>query len=308
MGSLAVTSKLAHRGIQCDFLCKRCEMAEETINHALFECTHSQKIWELSDIPTAIGSFPLTSEFSNLDYLYWRLPSNLDGGEKTFSYAWILWFIWKDRNKKVFKGLQSEPRDILNHALSEKLMWEEAQLDPIETSSTTETLERPVQSIRCRIDGSWKNSDPTMGIGWWCFQGNDQTILLGAKCLRRYPSPLHSEMEALIWAMKNILSRGIDCQVFESDCSELVSMIHSPDEWPAFSNLLDEFGFLRLSFPFFSLSLISHLCNVQADCLARSSRLLFSEVTFVNSTPPNWATNQGITFDNSNLQTMLSSN
>ncbi|KAG7548023.1 hypothetical protein ISN44_As12g032310 [Arabidopsis suecica] len=101
-----------------------------------------------------------------------------------------------------------------------------------------------------------KTVDPTLGIGWWCFQGNDQTILFGAKCLRRCPSPLHSEMEALIWAMKNILSKGIDCQVFESDCSELVSMIQSPDEWPAFSNLLDEFGFLRVSFPFFSLSLI----------------------------------------------------
>ncbi|KAG7557068.1 Ribonuclease H domain [Arabidopsis suecica] len=295
-GALAVTSKLAHRGIQCDIICKRCELAEETINHALFECSHSQKIWELSTIPTASGSFPLSSELSNLDYLYWRLPSTLDGGEKTNLYAWILWFIWKDRNKKVFKGLQSDPTDILNHALSEKSLWEEAQLEPIETSPITETMESPVQTIRCRIDGSWKNSDPTMGIGWWCFQGTEQTILLGAKCLRRCPSPLHSEMEALIWAMKNILSRRIDCQAFETDCSELISMIQSPDEWPAFSNLLDEFGLLRAYFPFFSLSLISRLCNVKADCSARSSRLLFSEISFVDSFPPNWTTNLGVIY------------
>ncbi|CAL9242787.1 unnamed protein product, partial [Arabidopsis halleri] len=58
--------------------------------------------------------------------------------------------------------------------------------------------------------------------------------------------------------------------------------------------LLDAFGLLRESFPLFSLSLIPRLCNVKADCLARSSRLLFSEVTFVNTTPPNWATNQGV--------------
>jgi len=45
-GSLAVTSKLSHRGIQCDITCRRCEMAEETINHVLFECPHSRKIWE----------------------------------------------------------------------------------------------------------------------------------------------------------------------------------------------------------------------------------------------------------------------
>ncbi|CAL9237396.1 unnamed protein product [Arabidopsis halleri] len=103
-----------------------------------------------------------------------------------------------------------------------------------------------------------------MGIGWWCFQGNDQTILLGAKCLRKCPSLLHSEIEALIWAMQNILSRRINCQAFETDCSELVSMVQSSEEWSAFSNLLDEFGLLRVSFPSFLFSLISRLCNVKA--------------------------------------------
>ncbi|KAL9831139.1 putative reverse transcriptase zinc-binding domain-containing protein [Arabidopsis thaliana] len=126
-GSLVVTSKLSHRGIQCDITCRRCEMAEETINHVLFECPHSRKIWELYEKPMVSDNFSLSSELLNLDYLYWKLPLPLGGGEKTYCHAWILWFIWKDRNKKVFKGIQSEPADILSHAMSEKLMWEEAQ-------------------------------------------------------------------------------------------------------------------------------------------------------------------------------------
>nr|AAC64215.1 hypothetical protein [Arabidopsis thaliana]AAM15084.1 hypothetical protein [Arabidopsis thaliana] len=34
-------------------------------------------------------------------------------------------------------------------------------------------------------------------------------------------------VEAFIWEMNNILSRRIDCHVFETECSELVSMVRS---------------------------------------------------------------------------------
>jgi len=85
----------------------------------------------MSSIPVIAGSFPLTSEFSNLHYFFCGLPSPIDEREGNNFYAWILWFIWKDKNKKVFKGLQSEPLDILNVALSEQLLWDAAQLEPL---------------------------------------------------------------------------------------------------------------------------------------------------------------------------------
>jgi len=88
-------------------------------------------------------------------------------------------------NKKVFKGIQSESADILNHAMSEKLMWEEAQLEPIDSTTITGSLDSPTQSVRCQFDGSWKSLDPNMGLGWWCFQENDQMILFGAKGVRK---------------------------------------------------------------------------------------------------------------------------
>ena len=74
-------------------------------------------------------------------------------------------------------------------------------------------------------------------------------------------------MEAFIWEMKNILSRRIDCEVFGTECSELVSMVLSHEDWSIISNLLYDFGLLCLSFSFFSQYFISRLCNVHVDCL-----------------------------------------
>ncbi|XP_010475822.1 PREDICTED: peptidyl-prolyl cis-trans isomerase FKBP62-like [Camelina sativa] len=151
------------------------------------------------------------------------------------SIPWLVWFLWKDRNNKVFQGLQSEPIDIINQALRDQLWWKESQLttrvDPVSTDSliTLESL------IHCQVDGSWKASEPHSGLGWWCGDGENQTLVMGAKCQRRSTSPLHSELEALLWAMECIRSRGIDCRRFETDSTELLAMVQSSN-LAAFTN------------------------------------------------------------------------
>ena len=53
----------------------------------------------------------------------------------------------------------------------------------------------------CFIDGSWKDGDNFSGQGWFStlvgFNG-----LLGVRNVRTSLSPLHAEMEALLWAME----------------------------------------------------------------------------------------------------------
>lgn len=68
--------------------------------------------------------------------------------------------------------------------------------------------------------------------------------------------------------MTSILEKGVDCQVFETDCAKLVLIIQNPDEWPAFSIISDQFRELRFRFPRFVLSLIPRSVNLKMDCLA----------------------------------------
>ncbi|CAL9241957.1 unnamed protein product [Arabidopsis halleri] len=111
---------------------------------------------------------------------------------------------------------------------------------------------------------------------------------MGAANLRRSLSPLHTEFEALLWAMKCMIGADNQEVAFLSDCSDLVKMVFSPTEWPAFSVYLEEFQSDKEEFSTFSLSLISRNANVKADNLARKVRTEPLHITYVNNIPQEW--------------------
>ena len=77
-GTIPVLKNLRARGINCDTRCSICGAEEESANYALFECPPSLQTWDLSKIPSAPGFFPTSSVFTNMDYLFWRLPEEYD--------------------------------------------------------------------------------------------------------------------------------------------------------------------------------------------------------------------------------------
>ena len=63
---------------------------------------------------------------------------------------------------------------------------------------------------------------------------------MGAANLHRSLSPLHTEVEALLLAMKCMIGADNQEVAFFTDCSDLVKMVSSPTEWPTFSSYLEE--------------------------------------------------------------------
>ena len=154
-------------------------------------------------------------------------------------FAWRLWYIWKGRNNKVFSNLDVDPRDTLKLAELESRLWAEAQV------VTPPRLEQNIQ-IRaaygttgrwCFTDGFWKDTNLFSGLGWFStlpgFEG-----LLGARNVRACLSPLHTEFEALIWAMECMKNLRQFRVTFVTDCSQVVKMVSEPEEWPAFESYL----------------------------------------------------------------------
>ncbi|CAA7037590.1 unnamed protein product [Microthlaspi erraticum] len=192
-GCVSVGARLQSRGLQIDPQCVRCGMAPETVNHMLFECPPALQVWALSPIPTALDHFPTGGLFTNIAHLFWNLPND----ERMGMYPWLLWFIWKARNDKVFSNDDSDPNDIINHAASEAVAWRTAQ----ETRGHTGLEGNPAELSR----------------------------------QRRGISPLQAELEALVWAMQCMLRQKKLTIVFETDCSDVVKMVSKPEEWPAFA-------------------------------------------------------------------------
>ena len=87
-----------------------------------------------------------------MDHLFWRDFPEL----KDHQFAWILWYICKGRNYKVFSNLDMDPRDTFKLVETESLLWAEAHnslLRGIEQSRL------PVKAIVSYIRGRWCFTD-----------------------------------------------------------------------------------------------------------------------------------------------------
>ena len=197
-GCIAVKKNLQARGIQGDICCGRCGAHEESINHVFFECPPAIQVWALSKIPSNLTIFPTSALFTNLDHLFWRVIPQMEEHQ----FAWILWYIWKARNNKVFSNLDIDPLDTFKLAETESTLWVEAQILK-EQRTIPQLVDTTLPSIPgrwCFVDGSWKKGDTFSGQGWYStLEGFDG--LLGARNVRASLSPLHAEMETLLWAM-----------------------------------------------------------------------------------------------------------
>lgn len=86
---LTVTLGFNQCDIRCDNTCQWCEMYKETINYVLFEGLSSMKTSMLSTIPLILECFPTSLVFTNLDFLFWNIPSNVNKQGMSNCFSWI---------------------------------------------------------------------------------------------------------------------------------------------------------------------------------------------------------------------------
>ena len=168
--------------------------------------------------------------------------------------SWIIWYIWKARNDKFFRGIDRDHLELVRHAESECQAWFNANevVQPVVQDIISEEPQVISLGNICLLDGSWTASAQFSGCGWvwWDSGGNIQ--LLGTRNFNRRESALHSEVEALRWAMENMLQHST-CQSFGTDCKELIAMIKEPHVWPSFATELERIETLMICFPDFNI-------------------------------------------------------
>ncbi|XP_048623703.1 uncharacterized protein LOC125592528 [Brassica napus] len=202
-----------------------------------------------------------------MDYLFWQLPKEPD--------------------------LNYFPR-IMWTAEIEGVLWAEAQKDACINRGPLDVVGKalPHGIDKCYIDGAWKEHDPYTGQGWVYRKNGSTDTMMGAMSIRTSLSPLHAECEALIWAMECMKTLQVLEVVFATDCSQLVKMVSTPTEWPAFTTHMEEFLRCKEFFLNFTIQHIPRALNTLADKLARGDRTSPSAMVYVDSVSPRWLSDQ----------------
>ena len=119
--------------------------------------------------------------------------------------------------------------DTLKMAETESKLWAEAQIlnDQKLNPQVEATILPSIPGRWCFTDGSWKENEVFSGQGWYStLEGF--TGLMGARNVRASLTPLHPEMEALLWAMECMKNLRQFHVTFATNCSQLVKMVSKP--------------------------------------------------------------------------------
>lgn len=295
-GYLATAEQLRERHCARDSTCMRSGAETESINHTLSEYHPALQVWVLSLVPTSPGRFPCTSLYVNIDYLLLRIKDQGLHTDVMDLIPWILWYIWKARNEKIFTNKDVTPLDTLQFAVKEAEIWRLAQKkseilkDPLEEVQTeTHTQAQTICHLpwSCQTDASWIDKEERAGLSFMVMNAGNP-MLFGAKELSRASSPLHAEAEGLIWATQEVIKTGNMSVRFELDCEQLLKLILNEEDWPSMAAELDEIKALSLVFFEISIIHIPRSLNVRADCLAKGERSRVINPQFVDCCTPHW--------------------
>ena len=185
-----------------------------------------------------------------MDYLFWRKNNIIEPEQDRDPYPWIIWYIWKARNDKLFRGIDRDPLELVWYAESECHAWFNANemVPPIVQENNREEPQAISMGNICLLDGSWTSSAQFSGCGWVWMDSGGNIQLMGTRNFTRRKSAFYSEVEALRWAMENMLQLST-CQTFGTLCKELIAIIKEPHAWPSFATELERIETLQICFP-----------------------------------------------------------
>ncbi|XP_074297250.1 uncharacterized protein LOC141627955 [Silene latifolia] len=104
---LPTVDRIISRGLYLVNRCALCEGCSEDLLHLFFACPYSRMVF--LDIANW-AHFP-TSTVLLADVLHCFLSTRTTGKQKASLMA-LLYFLWKERNNRIFRGVQSSPETL----------------------------------------------------------------------------------------------------------------------------------------------------------------------------------------------------
>lgn len=154
--AIPVSANLELRGFP-PFCCKRCGGVEDDL-HTFLLCPFANLVWELAPL-TERQDVSLPS-FALLLFLGYKSVTLPPVGLHVPLWPWILWNLWKARNKLTFDDRSFSAPEVINKAIKDAKEWQEAQLKeayrPSEVARTIRRNHAPqcIDGLTCNVDAA----------------------------------------------------------------------------------------------------------------------------------------------------------
>ena len=124
-----------------------------------------------------------------MDYLFWKKNNILEPDHDRDPYLWIIWYISKAKNEKLFRGIdRRNPLELIRYAESECQAWYNVMKTipaPPQAQIIEETQALSMGNI-CMVDGSWTSTTQFSGRGWVWKNSMGNIQLMGMRNLRSH--------------------------------------------------------------------------------------------------------------------------
>lgn len=162
--ALPVGERLLERNIDVDPKCKRCD-CNESIIHLFFQCQLAQKIWHLAPLTSEVDYRGIIDLMSVWPSLCSQKCLPLTGILAGSLVPWILWAIWKAKNRFVFEGFYATPEDTLSSAIILAREWSNnCKPEPaVNKRSFRQIPEARSETMIVRSDAAWNSTSRKQG-------------------------------------------------------------------------------------------------------------------------------------------------
>ncbi|KAJ1406846.1 Ribonuclease H-like superfamily [Sesbania bispinosa] len=228
-GCLPTRMNLQRKGVSCPATCAFCESALENEWHVFFGCMNSiacwQKagMWQLLEQPVSVSEGFQETTFFLLSSLQYNMKHK---------FAMVLWSLWKQRNEKVWEGVQRATSEVVTRAQEAFTDWncvkscDEVGITSVVTSHNFCWFPPQAGRVKCNVDAALFADQNGFGVGL-CLR-DDKGQYIKSKVLYHHGSPPPREAEALglLDALSWLGELGMLEVDIELDCKEVVDALH----------------------------------------------------------------------------------
>lgn len=243
--AIPVATSLVTRGMKVELQCPRCGIQDETANHILFTCELARQIWALSNFPSPQDGFHKDSLFVNFSYLFQVSKNIRIPVEIRRCYPWILWLIWKNRNKFVFEAQEQDPVAIVDEIFNESSSWflaqqldqQGEQREEEQVRSTRRKWTKPPPNwVKCNYGVKWLKNSQTMGAAWIVRDNAGEALFHSRRSFARVVSLEEAKELALVWTLECMAAHRVGKVIIAGEDAVFMKVIERPKAWPSFTH------------------------------------------------------------------------